>query len=139
MFNFNKKDETCAGYNLDYLFIAELADGTIYKQSPDDKARFTVGSSFSDIVDKPIRCFSLVGKGHMFTLDLLSGYLEADGKKLSSPIEVPYGVGLKLIYYRTIQRSIVTAGKTLEPKVKYVIGWEFNIGGKNRKWEVGVE
>lgn len=138
---FWNKNYTNTDYQLDYLFIAELANGSIYKQSPDDKARFTVGSSFSDIANQPLKKFSLVGKGHIFTIDLLDGHLEIDGRKLYPPTEVLAGAKLRLIYYRTVTRSVLIGpdGKPLPPTVKYVLGWQYDLGGKNYKWEVGAE
>ena len=55
---------TGSDYDLDYLFIAELADGSIYQQRPDDKSRFTKGSSYTDIANQKLKKFSLVERSY---------------------------------------------------------------------------
>lgn len=133
---------TTGGYELDYLFVAELANGSIYEQDPFDKPRFhPSGSAFTDIAKEPLKRFSLVGKGHIFTIDLRDGHFESDGNKLYPPKEVLPGADLKLIYWRTVTRDIKVGedGKPLPPRVKYIIGWQYNLKDKNYKWEMGIE
>jgi hypothetical protein len=133
---------TGTDYELDYLFIAELANGSIYEQDPNDKAKFSQwGSAFTDIAKEQIKRFSLIGKGHIFTIDLQDGHFEADNNKLYPPKEILPGAELKLIYWRTITRDIITGpdGKILPPKVKYTIGWQYNLRGHNYDWQIGIE
>jgi hypothetical protein len=132
---------TGTDYELDYLFIAETLNGNIIKQDPTDKPKFSSwGSAFTDVVKEHLKRFSLVGKGHIFTIDLQDGHFEVDGRKLYSPKEILPGAQLKLIYYRTISRNMRMGvdGKPLLPTVKYVIGWQYSLNGKNYKWEMGV-
>ena len=97
-------------------------------------------SSFSEVQGKPLKTFSLVGKGHIFTINLIDGHFEVDGRKLYPPTEILAGAKFQVIYYRTVTRSITMLdNKPLPPKVKYVIGWQYNLHGKNHKWEMGVE
>jgi hypothetical protein len=136
---------TGTDYELDYLFIAELKNGQIIKQDPTDKPKNSSwGSAFTDVVKEnlySLKRFSLVGKGHLFTIDLEDGHLEVDGNKLYPPHQVMPGSKLKLIYWRQITRDFKVGedGKPLPPKVKYLIGWEYKHKGKNIKWEMGIK
>jgi hypothetical protein len=132
---------TSGGYELEYLFHAETYNGNIIKQNPLDTPKFSSGgSSFTDVVKENIKRFSLVGKGHVFTIDLQDGHFEADGNKLYPPTEVLPGADLRLIYWRTVTRSVGIGpdGRTLSPQVKYIIGWQYTMRGKNHKWEIGI-
>ena len=135
---------TNSDYDLDYLFVAELANGQCIKQDPTDKAKYSEwGSAFTDVVQSsvPVVKFSLLGKGHIFTIDLVDGHFEADGNKLYPPTEIPYGASLRLIYYRQVNRSLELGedGNLRPPKIKYFIGWQYTHEGKNKKWEIGLE
>ena len=145
-------------YHLDYLFIAETFNGNIIKQGQDDKPRFSNwGTICTDLFKEKIKKFSLYGRGHIFTLDLIDGHLEVDGNKLYPPKPPPGNIPLKLIYYRQVTQSInanyapnsalskvmglVGLGKQYQPIVKYFIGWEYiDVKTcKNCKWELGIK
>jgi hypothetical protein len=130
-------------YALDFLFVAETYNGNIIKQSPDDKPRFAKeGSSFTDVVHEHIKRFSLVGKGHIFTVDLTDGHVEVDTRILYPPKKPPPVTSLDLIYYRQVQQRMGVGpdGKSrMAPIVRYYIGWQANYKGKNYKWEMGVD
>lgn len=129
-----------ADYELEYLFIAEKMDGSIYKQTPRDIAKYSDwGSAFTDVVNEKLRRFSLVGKGHIYTVDLKDGHIEIDGRKICPPKDVPACVELKLIYWRQVKKSIVQNGKQLPTQVKYIIGWEYNFRGKHTDWQLAIE
>jgi len=133
---------TGTDYDLEYLFIAETYNGQLIKQDPADKPKFSNwGTSFTDVLKEKIKKFTLVGKGHVFAIDLQDGHFEADGNKLYPPKAVLPGAQLKLIYWRTVTREIGIGldGKALPPKVKYIIGWQYNMKGKNYDWQIGVE
>jgi len=127
---------------LDFIFIAELFNGTIYKQTPDDISVTTPGrSAYYDIKDAKIRRFSLVGKGHIFTIDLETGNLEADGNKIYTK-KPPEKAELRLIYYRQVQQHMqvgIDEDKVLTPTIRYFIGWQTTIRDKNYKFEIGVD
>jgi hypothetical protein len=142
-------------YLLDYNLIVETLNHEIIKQTPDDTSRFGNGSFFGDIKDLRLRRASLVGKGHIFTVDLITGHVEIDGSKIYPPSPVFPGAKLELIYYRTVQQhasmkaateksflgNVVAKLSELTPKrpdIKYFIGWQYSMNGKNYKWEMGV-
>jgi hypothetical protein len=123
-------------YELTYLFVAETTSGQIIKQDPTDKPRFSKwGTIFTDVLKENLKKFSLVGKGHLFTVDLIDGHFEVDGRLIYSK-QPPTGVPLRLIYYRQVQQT--TLGD--EPKVRYYIGWQATSrAGKNCKMELGFD
>lgn len=152
MFNTTK-----AGYDLDYLFIAETYSGNIIKQDPTDKPRFSdSGTIFTDVLNEHIKRFTLQGKGHLFTIDLTDGHAEIDGRTIYPP-KAPPAFPLQLIYYRTVQRGMDVTYKLRinknplnkiidtvihpdnKPDVRYFIGWQVNFQGKNYKWEIGIQ
>jgi hypothetical protein len=117
---------------LDYLFIAETYTGVLIRQTPDDKSTLDpFHSAFYDVLQQPVKRFSLIGKGHIFSIDLDDGHVEADGNKLYPPVAI--NGKLKLIYYRQVQQTI---GQP--PKITYFFGWEYN-DGKNKQWIMGVD
>jgi hypothetical protein len=130
-------------YQLQYLFIAETFDGQIIKQDLLDRPRTqTTGSSFSDVLKHKIKKFSLVGKGHIFAIDLIDGHLEVDGRVIYPPISVPLGSHFDLIYYRRVQQKTTLSreGKMdSRPVVRYFFGWKTEVNGKTKKWEMGVD
>lgn len=132
---------TQSDYDLDYLFIAELANGSVVKQTPDDKPKFSNwGTMMTDLRDEKITKFSLVGKGHVFTINLVDGHFESDGNKLYPPTQIYPNADLQLIYYREVTRDFVVGSKkTISPKIKYILGWQYNLKGKNYQWKIGIE
>lgn len=137
-------------YQLEYLFIAETHNGTIIKQTPDDRSLLDPlhRNSFYDVLNcgNPIKRFSLVGKGHLFTVDLTDGHIEIDGKIAYPPKSPPVGAKIELIYYRQVQQSLgydlgpeASDKKQKGTKVRYYIGWQANHNGKNVKFELGVD
>jgi hypothetical protein len=130
---------TGSDYDLDYLFIAETIDGSIIKQTPDDKAKFSsVGTMMTDLMKEHLKSFSLVGKGHIFTIDLKDGHFEVDGNKIYSPTIPPSNADLRPIYWRQVTRSIGADGSEI-PKIRYIIGWQYTLNGKNCDWQMAIE
>lgn len=140
MFGFDKTNQE---YKLDYLFIAETFNGNILRQPSNDKPKYQeIGSSFTEVLKEKIKRFSLIGKGHIFTVDLTDGHFEVDGRKLYPPSEIHPGVKFELIYYRQVQQRLkddLLGNKSLEPIVRYFIGWQYLHNGKNHQWTMGVD
>lgn len=138
---------------LEYLFIAETINGTIIKQTPDDKSLLDPinRSTFYDVLhcESPIKKFSLIGKGHVFSIDLTDGHIEIDGKYFYTQKPPEHSL-LSVIYYRQVQQKIGNevevrpdgveeVRKILKPITRYFIGWQTNYKGKNYKFELGVD
>lgn len=139
---------------LEFTFVAELENGQIITQHPDDVSRLDPKkrSSFYDVVNagNPVKRFSLTGKGHLLTVDLTYGHIEVDGRKVYPPKSPPAKVPLELIYYRQVQQRMVVTYETrpdgvqeekqlLLPLTRYYIGWKCNYNGKPYKFELGVD
>lgn len=127
---------------LEFLFVAELYNGEIYKQTPlDVSLTDPKRSAFYDIKDKKIKRFTLIGRGHIFTVDLTNGNIEVDGNVMYSK-PPPQKTDLRLIYYRQVQQRLVIGedGKgRQDPIIRYFIGWQATLKGKNYKFELGVD
>lgn len=128
---------------LDYLFIAETFNHNFIKQTQEDVSRTDPKkSSFTDVLKEKIRRFSLVGKGHIISVDLVDGHAERDGKVISPP-RFPLGdAKLNLVYYRQVQQRLgvsSTTSKPLSPLVRYFIGWKTKVMGKDINLELGID
>lgn len=139
---------------LDYLFVAETYNGTIFKQNKHDISTLDPQkrNCYYDLmqIGNPVKKFSLIGKGHIFSVDLTDGHFEMDGKYIQTKLP-PKKAELELIYYHVVQQSIVieTDGfekdeKVQQPKRRYYIGWrctQDNGFGKPKtyKFELGVD
>lgn len=125
---------------LEYTFIAETFDGKVIKQSPLDRPVYlNEGSAFTEVLKEKVKRFSLIGRGHIFTVDLTDGHMEIDGIKTYPPKQ-PSAYPLQLIYYRQVQQNLMVSfegqNKEMKPSIRYFIGWK--VFGTNQKWEMGV-
>jgi len=127
---------------LKYLFIAETYNGNIIKQTQEDLSlHIPTKSAFYDVLQENIKRFSLIGEGHLFTIDLTDGHIEVDGRTLYTQ-KPPDKCDLRLIYYRQVQQRMVIGddGNSYpEPIIRYYIGWQATYKGKNYKFEMGVD
>ena len=127
---------------LEYLFIAETHNGMLIKQDQEDKPRYqSHGSTFSDVLKENVKKFSLVGKGHVFTVDLQDGHFEVDGRILYTQLP-PEKADLRLIYYRQTQQTMtasIDGNSSPTTVIRYYIGWQCTVKGKNYKYELGVD
>ena len=129
-------------YTLSYLFEAETVTGQIIKQTPEDVSTTEpTKSAFYDVLQHKIKRFSLIGNGKTYTVDLTDGHYEINGEMVY-PKTPPGRPIYDLIYYRQVQQRINVGPNSetaLTPLVRYFIGWQTNIRGKNYKWELGVD
>ena len=122
---------------LDFTFIAEYHNGQIYKQTPEDVSikEPNKRSAFYDVEQEKIKRFSLVGKGHLITVDLTDGHFEVDGRKIYTKVPP---VKLNLLYFQRVQQTIGTGGESSERR-RYYIGWQTKYKGKDVKYEMGID
>lgn len=138
---------------LEYVFIAETTNGTIIKQTPDDRSLLDPlnRSSFYDVLHcgTPVKKLTLIGKGHTFSVDMTDGHIEVDGRYFYTK-KPPEHALLTPIYYRQMQQhtgvefEVRPDGVAEDPKkarssIRYFIGWQTNYKGKNYKFEMGVD
>ena len=132
---------------LDYLFIAELFDGTLIQQTQADQSRLLPGqkNAYYDVLQNEgkIRKFSLHGKGHVISINLMDGHAEVDGRVVYPPKAPPVGHPLTLIYYKQVQQRLMVrmdgSGTQIDPVIRFFIGWQCTYKGKNQKFELGID
>lgn len=131
-----------APYKLDFLFVAETYDGHLIKQPENDISPLDpTKSSFYDVLQHKIKRFSLVGKGMIFTVDLTDGHYEVNGNIVYTK-RPPGKCELRLVYYRQVQQRLAVGadgGQKMMPIVRYFIGWQATLRGKNYNFELGVD
>lgn len=114
---------------MDFLFVVEYYDGTIYRQTPVDMSLTNPEKScWYDVVPERVKRLSLVGKGHIVTVDLTDGHFEVDGRNMP-PKEWPHSKPFP-VYFHRVEQSM---GLNCNEKRTYFIGWktatqEFKIG-----------
>lgn len=141
---------------LKYLFEAEFIDGTVFKQTPEDKSSMEPDRNcYFDVLEmvkngKTIRRFSLVSEGNRVTVDLGTGifYINHLAVLLESEKLPRLPDKFDLVWYHqvtqnkniTFEKKTGTILKTEnEPEFReYFIGWQANINGKNYKQKIAV-
>jgi len=150
-----------AKQDLKYLFHAVFADGGEFIQDPDDVSKIDPikRSQYYDLLQevengRVIRLFSLVGEGHIITVDLGTGLFYFDGFKiLLEGDKLPtLPDKFTLIFYRQWTQSVnvdykankkgemelISAAPTGEKFCEYFIGWQCNIKKKNYQQKIAV-
>lgn len=141
---------------LNYLFIAEYIDGTLFKQTPEDISTIDpLRNCYYDVLQsgKKIRRFSVVGKGNQITVDLGNGVFYVNGLPVLLESEkLPcLPDKFELIWFHRVNQSINITGEVQEdlsiketkrepqPEHReYFIGWKCNIKGKSYQQKIGV-
>lgn len=127
---------------LKYLFRATFNDGTVYEQSPDDRAKFhDRGSAFTDVMDRiaEVRLFSLHddNPGPLLMVDLADGHFEVDGIRIYAQdpsVTPPPGTRYSLLYFR--RRTLTTSGESVPDE--YHIGTFFELDGETHRYTLAI-
>jgi hypothetical protein len=124
---------------LDYLFIAETFNGNIIRQTQEDESIYdSTKSAYYNLHKENVKKFSLVGKGHLLSVDLEKGNGKIDGRIVNPPKYPERGAKLELVYYRRVQKSI--AGNKITTKIRYYIGWKtVNRDSKDVSFILGID
>lgn len=132
---------------LDYLFTAEYEDGSIFVQPLDNKSKNHDDnaehnpSAYSDIDQDKLVRFTLTGKGHVYSVDLKTGFFTIDDVQFTAADQnfVPCNP-LRLIYFREIRKTFNVEMDEIDHYVnRYFIGWQTNDEeGKNIQHTIGV-
>ena len=128
---------------LDYLFTAQLSDGSVIVQDRHDRSvtEPLTQSTFYDVRQRiaHVRRFFITSLDtrHLHLVDLTDGHFETDGTILTSP----YGelTNYRVVYFRRCQQ-ILEGGTLLPPRItSYFIGWQANDStGKNFQMSLEV-
>ena len=108
---------------LRYLFTAEMRDGTVVRQGPEDRSeKHPGGSAYADVDPSAVRRFTLTGEGRSLTVDLDDGSFIYDG---GLPIYTFSGAvtDRAVIYFRRITISYNSVGAEVGRKIVYNVGW----------------
>jgi len=141
-------------FTLKYLFHVEYIDGTKFEQPQDDDSKLKPGetSAFYDVLnsDKTVRKFTLkeVKGKKSISVDLFSGEFEVNGIPIYTDL-LPYPLKRDLIFYRQHQHDTqatyeLKTGELIknipgDHRVRYFVGWQVNVGGKNYQQKIGVD
>ena len=117
-------------WQLKYLFIAMMRDGSLIEQTEEDRSIVDpLKSAFYDVVQRidEVDAFILLGQGHTYLVDLHDGHFELDNVPFSiQPVEHPTivpGGKFSLIYWRDHQHALTESGATHQ--IQYRIGWRY--------------
>jgi len=128
---------------LKYLFTAEFEDGSVFEQPKDDKSRINEEkSSFYDLLEikKRIRQFTLRNWWTSVAVDLIDGHFEVNGLPIQVGDALPIKSDLRLIFFRQHQHDYnPVLKKEIAHRVRYFIGWQTTINGKNFKRLIGID
>ena len=110
---------------LKYLFEAEMSDGEVYKQTPEDISVSTSDkSAFFDIANKELNNFTLKGK-HIYSVDLKDGSFSVDGIKFDTCLE-PIS-NIRLVYFRRHKHNSNITGEQVSHEIEYHFGYQANL------------
>lgn len=117
-------------WQLKYLFIALMKDGSLIEQAPEDVSAFdTQRSMFYDVAQRldEVQSFALLGEGHIYLVDLRDGHFEVDDVPFSvQPVEHPTmlpGGKFTLVYWRDHRHTL--CGEVATHDVRYRFGWRY--------------
>jgi hypothetical protein len=118
-------------FDLKYLFRSTLKDGSVYKQTKEDKSLFKEnGSAFTDIAEEELKSFSLERWGEKYEVNLLNGTFTVNGKEIKlhdEPVK-----DFRLVYFRRHFHNSIQ-DKEVSHDVEYHFGWQSTFNGKNIK------
>ena len=125
---------------LKYLFRAEYLDGTTFSQPENDlSTQDPKRSAFYDVAQEKLSKFYLLGEGHTYLVDLITGHFEVDGRELWLGSNLPPVGPKRLIFYRQRQHIINPGdGSEIARNCRYCLGWQATVDGKNVQETLGV-
>ena len=125
---------------LKYLFTATFADGSVIRQTPEDRSVIDPEkrSQFYDVMqqseERALVAFALSGGGHEYVVNLIDGHFEVDGvpfKIHSEPLS-----DFRIIFFRDHTHNIAigaTVSKELNHTVSYRLGWQCTVNNVNHQ------
>lgn len=116
---------------LNYLFVAQYKDGTMFAQPDDDKsARDEKRSAFYDIDQENLDCFFLTNGKDVYMVDMNDGHFEANQASFNLvDQEFTLVNPLRLVYYRetVVNSEISPEGEEVKREHfvrRYFMGWQ---------------
>ena len=129
-----------------YQFIARLKDGKDFRQDPEDRHPTKPDkSSYTHLMEEAevhggIVLFQLIGKDHIYLVDLRDGHFEIDGIAFESQGKnyMLKPNNLELVYYRDITRKFNHWLET-ETETRFRFGWKMKDGDKVYQQTVSIK
>ena len=150
MFGLTKYNSEVLNQNfmIEYLFTAYFDDEHIIEQNKEDKSILEKGmSSFRDVAlyaqNHKLIKFELKRKNVAVSVDLIQGTFNMNGVDfIASPVQSfeENDLNFRLIYFREHTQNYES--KTLNEQshfVKYFIGWQLTVNGKNYQQLIGIQ
>jgi hypothetical protein len=127
-------------FKLKYYFKCEYKDGSIFEQNEEDVSLTDPKrSAFFDIRQKDVARFWLEGNGHKYLVDLTTGLFEIDGNLIHVGEDLPaIDPVRRLIFFRRHAHQFNLDHEEVGHFVRYFIGWQTTINGKNYKQTIAV-
>jgi len=123
--------------NLKYLFIVKYKDGSIYQQNEQDVSLTdNTRSCFFDVKQDEVEEFHLVDADNTYSVFMHDGHFEVNGVPFYMHDEGEGLADFRLIFYRQHEHMVNVGGggfQQLDHTIKYCIGWQTNLEGKNIK------
>jgi hypothetical protein len=137
---------------LKYLFSVLYADGSIFKQTPEDKSETREGgSAYTDVRQDEVVRFGIEtadyetirsGDERTALVDLRDGHFEIDGQNVWVGDAHEHLVGdvvLRLIYFRRNQILFNVEMEETGHRTRYYLGWQATVDGKNYQAMIGMD
>ena len=130
-------------YDLAYLFECHFTDGTILQQTPEDISQIDpTRSAFYDVMQRndDVMVFGLVNDEHTYAVDLRDGHFEVDGVpfEIHGQDVLPNDTKYRVVYFRRVTHTITQGYSIVESIIKYHIGWQATVDGKNYQQTIAL-
>lgn len=129
---------------LTYLFECHFTDGTFIQQTPEDVSKTDPSkSAFYDVLQRndEVMIFAIVNDDHTYVVDLRDGHFEIDGIPFTvhDKDELPHDCKFRVVYFRRNVHTITQGYVNMtDSSVKYHIGWQTTVEGKNYQKTIAI-
>lgn len=127
---------------LKYLFTVFYRDGTTFQQGPEDISTTREGgSAFTDVRQEEVERFRLCSsRGRTAEVDLRDGSFVVRGRQLWLGNEdLPASADRRLIFFRRHTHNFTLDSVELDHQIRYFIGWQATVDGRNVQQLLGID
>ena len=132
---------------LKYLFECHFNDGTMLHQTQEDVSKIAPPeenkSAFYDVMQRinDVIVFGIVDEKHTYVVDLRDGHFEIDGMAFTihDKEDLPPDAVFRLIYFRRrVEQVTMGYVQAQSSSMKYHLGWQTTVDGKNYQKTIAV-
>jgi hypothetical protein len=131
--------------HLRYLFVATFKDGSVIKQTQEDKSPTTPGKNcFYDVLQRmpEVRTFEFIGNGVRAGVNLETGHFSMNGATfLASDPSLIANLndidGFRLVYFKR-HRHTLSNYTEVSHGIEYHLGWQVTLDGKNYQQTIAL-